>query len=89
MSKVKKSEKNVSMCKCMECPTYTKECKAKFMAQKSQGVSEKSNGMEDLYCAFGRSGLIKENKGCLCGTCPVRDMYTLSGGAYCFSGVAT
>ncbi|MBN2251372.1 MAG: DUF2769 domain-containing protein [Candidatus Altiarchaeota archaeon] len=60
------------LCICSKCPSYN-ECA--------------KEGMEGLFCATGKStSCINEEKGCLCGGCPVYSMTGLSSGYYCTRG---
>jgi len=44
-------------------------------------------GEEDLgFCAIGKSKHITEEKGCLCGSCPVTENMSLRWGYYCTRG---
>lgn len=39
-----------------------------------------------LFCVTGKSGMIKEEKGCLCPGCPVQDKMALRWDYYCLKG---
>lgn len=38
------------------------------------------------FCTIGKSNVIKEEKGCLCGSCPVTPKMSLRWGYYCTRG---
>ena len=63
-------KKVLSKCVCAACPSWV-EC-----------------GEKGGYCfvAIGKSGCIKEEKGCICGGCPVTKMMGLKHGYYCTRG---
>jgi hypothetical protein len=75
MTKVPDTKENMMKCVCMRCPTY------------QQSDCPKSK-MEGLFCAKGQSSCELEEKGCICGTCPVWDEYGLSKGYFCLHGKA-
>ncbi|MBD3398576.1 DUF2769 domain-containing protein [Candidatus Micrarchaeota archaeon] len=58
------------MCICRQCPSFV-ECKEKI-----------------AYClpSIGKSSCIKEEKGCICGACPVTKEMGLTHGYYCIRG---
>ncbi len=65
-------EKNKQLCICGGCPSYNDCAKGK---------------KELLYCATGKSpSCIKEEKGCLCPTCPITPMIGLKNAYYCLKG---
>ena len=43
-------------------------------------------GEKEAYCVQGRSKCIKEEKGCICGGCPVTMKMKLKHGYYCTRG---
>lgn len=45
-------------------------------------------GGEGFFCAMGKSKMIKEQKGCLCGSCAIFAEYKLADGYFCGSGAA-
>lgn len=73
MSKVIKDAKNLSMCICGKCPSYT-DC------AKKKG--------EGLFCATGKSSCAVKMNGCNCGSCPVFKANSLKVGYYCLNGTA-
>ena len=66
----KKKEMVLSKCVCKNCPSWV-EC-----------------GEKGGFCfpAIGKSGCIKEEKGCICGGCPVYTEMKLENGYYCTKG---
>lgn len=60
----------LGMCVCKTCPSYVK-C-----------------GEKGAFCfpTIGKSKCIKEEKGCLCGGCPVTKKMGLKHGYYCIKG---
>lgn len=89
--KVEKTKDNLKKCMCGKCPSYSLGCKLKEMPSNlvhlAEGL-EKQDHFEGLFCAFGKSNCIKEDKGCLCVRCPLTKEDHLKGGAYCFCGPA-
>jgi hypothetical protein len=87
METVAKTKENLSKCKCIKCPSYTFTCKIKAVPN---GILEmlkkdisKVEHMEGMFCAFGKSNCITEDKGCICGTCDVHKENNLTNGYYC------
>jgi hypothetical protein len=88
MSQVAKTKENLAKCMCMKCPSYTFACKMKsmpgnIMAMMSD-LAEKKH-MEGMYCAFEQSKCIDEEKGCVCGDCPIHKENDLDKGYYCMA----
>ncbi|MHA1785920.1 MAG: DUF2769 domain-containing protein [Candidatus Helarchaeota archaeon] len=51
--------------------------------------SYKGTGESNLgFCSTGKSSIIKEEKGCLCGQCPISKTMSLRWGYYCIRGSA-
>ena len=73
MAKVEKSKENLKKCICMKCPSYTFTCKMKSMPKNMMNMMSKDlskvEHMEGMFCAFGESKCIKEEKGCICASC--------------------
>lgn len=65
-----KKQKVLQMCICRSCPSWV-EC-----------------GEEGGFCfpLIGKSSCIKEEKGCVCGGCPVYAQMDLKNGYYCTRG---
>ncbi len=63
------------MCICADCPSYL-DC------------SEKGGSAELGFCfpTIGKSECIEEEKGCICGSCPVTEKMGLKHGYYCTRG---
>ncbi len=90
MTQVEKSKKNILKCRCKFCPTYTWGCLLKAAPQMTKifavpGALGKEEKVENLFCAYGKSGCIKEGKKCLCPNCPVHKAYGLEGMFYCLA----
>ncbi len=86
MSKVKKDLKNLAQCRCMDCPSFTVDCRVNALKNDAKKIDEgldKANHFEGMFCAFEESGCIHEENGCLCGDCPVEHEYGLHHGYYC------
>lgn len=73
MGSVQKNDENMQKCICGECPSYNDCTKEK---------------MEGLYCSpeVGASDCDIEQKGCVCGACPVQTENGLTSGYYCVNG---
>lgn len=88
---VEKNSKNLKLCLCIKCPTYNNGCKIKNMPRALIGIMEgieNQEHFEGLFCAFGKSTCIKENKSCACSSCPITQNEHLDGASYCLKGVA-
>ncbi len=86
MMKVDKTKENMKKCICMECPSYTFMCKIKSMpANVMAKVTDvaAAEHVEGMFCAFGKSACIEENKGCICGNCLLFREYSLKKGYFC------
>jgi hypothetical protein len=66
------TQENLTKCICKGCPTHN-ECMKK--------------GMQGLFCSRGKSSCEMEQKGCICGECPLSAEYQLSSTYYC-AGIA-
>ncbi|MGZ7047383.1 MAG: DUF2769 domain-containing protein [Methanobacterium sp.] len=66
-------DKNANRCLCPGCPTHN-ECM--------------KNNEEKIFCSRGKTECNPEEKGCLCGTCPVEQEYGLNDFYYCINGAA-
>lgn len=73
MTEEQKAEFVTANCICATCPSYTKEC-----------AEQKLGG----FCLTGKTECIKEEKGCVCGDCPVTAKMALKWGYYCTKGSA-
>ena len=89
---VEKSKENLKKCKCISCPSYTTVCKLKEMPHNMYTVMtgnlEHAKHFEGMFCAFGKSECIKEDKGCVCTSCDVAKEHSLKGGLFCENGSA-
>ena len=87
MQHVEKTMENLRLCKCFECPSYTKACKSKNSSNLYDNISEikEVNHLEIMFCAFEKSDCIHENQGCLCLKCPVHKKYALNNEDYCLT----
>ena len=63
-----------SKCICAQCPSWTEECT--------------KAGEKGGYCALGKTANITEEKGCVCGDCPITKEKGLKWGYYCTRGSA-
>lgn len=74
MSKVAKTRENLQKCRCNECPSYTIGCKVKNypvnLLRMIEGM-ENAEHFEGMFCAYGTSKCIAEDRGCLCENCDV------------------
>ena len=88
METVLRTAENAKKCLCMGCPSYTAKCKIKNypinMVKLMDGL-DKVEHFEKMFCAFGKSNCISENKGCLCEQCDVYNEYNLSREDYCLA----
>lgn len=87
MRNVAKSKENLKKCRCIKCPSYTFACKVKAVPQGivdmlKQDISEVEH-MEGMFCAFGKSNCITDEKGCVCPTCEVYKENELDKSYYC------
>jgi len=69
--KVPDTEDNAAICICPGCPTYN-DC----MREASQA----------LYCSRGKTDCSPDQHGCICGECPIKSDYMLSGMYFCING---
>ncbi len=90
MGSVEKSKENLGKCLCMKCPSYTFTCKIKSMPSNAMDMMKKDiskvDHMEALFCAFGKSKCITDEKGCMCEGCEVHKENNLSSSYYCLVG---
>lgn len=87
MAKVGKSKENLKKCICMKCPSYTFTCKMKSMPKNMMNMMSKDlskvEHMEGMFCAFGESKCIKEEKGCICAGCELYKENNLDKSYFC------
>jgi hypothetical protein len=86
MAVVPKTKANLMKCQCIKCPSYIFSCKMKAMPGNvilMMGDMEKHIHAEAMFCAYGKSDCINEEKGCLCGTCAVFKEYEPGKGYFC------
>ena len=77
MGKMSQEEMGKKMGQIQEmCKPYCGECPS------YKGTGEEKFG----FCAMGKSEIITEEKGCICGKCPVTEMMGLRWGYYCTRG---
>lgn len=90
MGSVEKSKENLGKCLCMKCPSYTFARKVKSMPSNVMDMMEKDvskvDHIEALFCAFGKSKYITDEKGCICAGCKVYKENNLSSLYYCLGG---
>ena len=88
MFQVPKTSENLKKCLCSDCPSYTAGCKVKSypinMVKLIDGI-ENIEHYEKMFCAFGKSNCINEDKGCLCDSCKVFQENDLSREDYCLA----
>lgn len=83
---VAKTKENLDSCLCLKCPSYTTGCKivnTPVNLFKRMEDLDNVEHYESMFCAFGKSHCIEEDRGCLCETCPVHDKYSLNREEYC------
>lgn len=88
MSVVEKTKSNLIACKCFACPSYEFACKVESMPSNVLlliGNMDKKPHAEKLFCAYEKSECIKEEKGCVCPSCEVKEKYGLENVYYCLA----
>ena len=86
MATVPKTKENLKKCQCIKCPTYILYCRLESMPGNVILVldeMEKQVHGEAMFCAYGKSKCINEEKGCVCGTCDVFKEYSPGKGYFC------
>ncbi len=87
MGKVEKTKDNLKKCLCIKYPSYSFACKVKAMPKGIVEMLKKDisdvKHMEGMFCAFGQSECITEEKGCLCITCEVHKNNNLANSYFC------
>jgi len=90
MAVVAKTKENLEKCSCMKCPSYGFICKMKAMPKNMSEMLKKDISKTDrtelMFCAFGKSDCITEEKGCICSTCIVFKENKLDKTYYCLGG---
>lgn len=88
MHTVARTSDNLEKCRCSDCPSYTAGCKIKNypinMVKLVEGI-ENVDHYEKMFCAFGKSDCIHEDKGCLCEYCEVYAENCLSRDEFCLA----
>jgi hypothetical protein len=88
MHTVARTSENLEKCRCSGCPSYTARCKVKsyplHLLRMIDGIDNMEH-YEAMFCAFGKSNCIHEDKGCLCEDCEVFLENDLSRDEYCMS----
>jgi hypothetical protein len=86
MQTVAKTSENLRKCRCQACPSYSLGCKVMNypanLWKRAEGL-ENVEHFEGMFCAFGTSTCIHEDKGCLCENCAVFHENGLSREEYC------
>ncbi len=86
MPKVAKTKENLKKCQCRNCPSYTIGCKMKNyplnFIRMIDGLDNLEH-FEGMFCAYGSSNCIEENRGCLCDDCEVFRENNLKRDEYC------
>lgn len=88
MHTVARTSENLQKCRCSVCPSYTTRCKVKNYPLNLLRIIDGIDNMEHfeaMFCAFGKSNCIHEDKGCLCENCEVFSENNLSKDEYCMS----
>ena len=88
MHTVARTSENLKKCRCSDCPSYTAGCKIKnYPANLFKLVDglDQAEHFEGMFCAFGKSHCIHEEKGCLCEQCEVFAENKLSREEYCMT----
>ncbi len=83
---VEKTEFNMSRCQCLDCPSYSTDCKIKNARQtttRPTQVLKTHTHYEKMFCAFEKSNCIHLNKGCLCENCANYHAYDLKNRHWC------
>lgn len=74
MGEIARTPENLKKCICKDCPSYTFACKVKNapsnVATMVKDVT-KAEHVEGMFCSFGNSKCIVEEKGCDCSRCDV------------------
>lgn len=86
---VARTGENLERCQCMKCPSYTFMCKVMNLPSNVVnmiGEIDKVEHMEGMFCAFGKSKCIREEKGCICMTCEIYKENDLDKAHYCLGG---
>ena len=86
---VDKTKENFNKCKCAKCPSYTLGCKIKATPEHiaemlKQDISNEKH-IELMFCSFGKSKCIAEEKGCICTSCAVHKENGLEKMYYCLA----
>lgn len=86
MFPVDRTEENLRKCLCADCPSYIVSCKMKNypinVAKRIKGI-ESAEHYEKMFCSFGKSNCIHEDRGCLCDRCEVFVENDLDKEEYC------
>lgn len=88
MHVVARTSENLKKCLCADCPSYTTGCKIKNYLANLFRLAEGLDNIEHfegMFCAFGKSNCIHEDKGCLCEQCSVFAENGLSREEYCMT----
>ncbi|MBC2856373.1 DUF2769 domain-containing protein [Cetobacterium sp. 2A] len=84
---------NLKKCICSKCPSYTLGCKIKEMPKNLLEIAmhhsdlSKVEHLEGMFCAFGKSKCLAEEKGCNCTKCEVYKEYNLSKIYFCIRDI--
>lgn len=88
MHTVARTTENLKKCRCSDCPSYTTGCKIKNypvnLFKLVDGL-ENIEHFEKMFCAFGKSDCIHEDRGCLCEECEVFAENDLTRDEYCLA----
>ncbi len=86
MSEVEKTRENLLKCRCKSCPSYTFACKLSAMPGNIILLMDAKDDRlhaETMFCAYGKSQCISDEKGCICPDCEVLEEYGLEKTYYC------
>lgn len=86
MSNVGKTKENLKKCICTQCPSFVNAAKQNPLMNKTETLPDDLNKlehMEYMYCAFDKSKIIKERKGCVCFNCRIFKDAKLANGYFC------
>ncbi|MBQ9235888.1 MAG: DUF2769 domain-containing protein [Alphaproteobacteria bacterium] len=86
MQTVARTKENLKKCRCNDCPSYTLGCKIKNYPVNLWRMMEGMDNLEHfegMFCAYGTSNCIEEDKGCLCEDCEVFHENKLNRSEYC------
>jgi hypothetical protein len=84
-----------NLCVCKNCPTYNAAIEASIKHYRSMGDTAPDNrslheqALGTYFCYYDKSGRIRDDKGCICKSCPVGKQAKLVNSFYCIRGGET